>query len=73
MISSIVWSLSDLPFLSDSAVAVSEKLEVLSDKYPKPTKITLNVYGLMKILEYPKLKEDIKEIFESPDFKPNLI
>ena len=52
---------------------ILKKLEVLSDKYPKPTKITLNVYGLMTILEYPKLKEDIKERFESPDFKPNLI
>ena len=44
MISSIVWSLSDLPFLSDSAVAVSEKLEVLIPNRPyAPSKCNLVV------------------------------
>ena len=43
--------------------AILEKLERLSKKYSKPTKITLNIYGLMMILEYPQLKEYIKERF----------
>ena len=59
--------------LKSNKESIIEKLEVLSVKYPKPIKISLNVYGLMTILEYPKLKEHIKEIFESPNFKPNLI
>lgn len=52
---------------------ILENLDKLSKNYPKPTKITLNIYGLMVILEYSKLKEYIKERFESPDFIPNLI
>ncbi len=51
--------------LKNKREGMIENLERLSKQYPKPTKITLNIYGLMVILEYPKLTKFLKDKFEN--------
>ena len=47
--------------LINNKETITNKMKLLIKKNPKPTKITLNIYGLNVIIDYPNLENELLE------------